>query len=60
MSMLKSVSMIYGKNKFTQPKVPAKLGESQEIVIEVNTVEDFDVAVRFVTLQLSLLPAESK
>ena len=56
MSMLKSVSMIYEKGKFTQPKVPAKLGESQEIVIEVITVEDIAVPVRSVTLQLSLLP----
>lgn len=55
-TMVNAVSMIYGKNKFTQPKVPAKLGETQNILIEVNTVDDIAVTFKSVTLQLSLLP----
>ncbi len=55
-TMVNALSMIYEKGKFTQPKVPAKFGEMQEIVIEVITVEEPDVIVKSITLQLSLLP----
>ncbi len=55
-TMVNALSMIYGKGKFTQPKVPAKFGEPQEIVIEVINVEESDVKVKSVALQLSVLP----
>ena len=52
----KTLSMVYEKGKFSQPKVPATQGETQDIVIEVNTVDDSAVKFKYVTLQLSVLP----
>ena len=52
------LSMVYGKEKFTQPKVPALLGIKQEIMIEVKTFDNVNVDTNSVTLQLSLLPIE--
>ena len=57
-SLVNAVSMIYEKGKFTQPKVPAKLGEVQEILIVLSTVKGETIDATSVTVQLSLLPNE--
>ena len=54
-TMVNAVSMIYEEGKFTKPKVPAKLGQEQEIIIEVITLDGISVNAKSVSVQLSLL-----
>ena len=54
-NMMNCLAMAYKNGKFTQPKVPTKLGQTQEIVIEVKTLDDIFMHLKSVTLQLSLL-----
>ena len=57
--MVNALSMVYGEDKFTKPKVPARMGQTEEIMIEINTLGDVGVKINSVTVQLSLLSAET-
>jgi len=59
-SFTNMLSMVYGNEKFTRPKVPARLGKTEEIIIEIKTINNNDVNnLTSVSVQLSLVPAEN-